>query len=287
MMKMKSFNIIPRWKYGAIVIAAFVISSLNMSIKAQFISCGTILSQEQIDWENSFSPASHVMTEESKTLSIAVQVIKNKAGEPGITETAIYAAVETLNENFTAAYLQFSVCKINYIENYQYNNLTNQNEPELTSKYLEPKLINLFIVEQLADFAGNPVCAYTYYPSENKNYLFIAKDCFEPVNLTHQMGHFFGLYHTHETAFGQEHPDGKNCETTGDLICDTPADPMLAGKVNDACTYTANTKLGSEYYSPVVTNYMSFSRPSCMCEITRQQAKRIQAVLYNYKIQLW
>ncbi len=269
------------------VLATLVISTLSMPLKAQFISCGTNITQAQIDWENSFSHTAHVMVEEIKTLSLVVQVINNKTGEPGITEASMYSAVETINENFGEAYLQFSICQINYIENYQYNNLTRENEQGFISQYLEPNMINIIVVEQLADYAGNPVCSYTYYPSEHKNYLFIAKDCFDPANLTHQMGHLFGLYHTHESSFGQEHPNGQNCENSGDLICDTPADPMLAGKVNDACTYTANTKIGNEYYNPVVTNFMSFTRPSCMCELTHEQNKRIQAVFYNDKSQLW
>jgi len=287
MMKMKNFNHLQQLKKAGLIIPLLVFYIFAMPVKAQFISCGTILQQEQIDLEVSFNTSSVSFVEEFKSLSVNIQVVNDKSGAAGITETAIYNAIESLNENFTGSFIRFTVCDIQYIENYQYNSISTSNESELINKYLAPKMINVFVVEQLADYAGNPVCAYTYYPSANKNYIIIAKDCFNSIDITHQMGHLFGLYHTHETVFDKETPKGTNCSTSGDLICDTPADPMLAGKVDNDCIYTASTKLEGEYYIPEVTNFMSFSRPSCMCEFSEEQNKRMQAAFYTYKSDLW
>jgi len=43
-----------------------------------------------------------------------------------------------------------------------------------------------------------------------------------PTVTTHELGHFFGLDHTHECGLGVE--TATNCGTTGDRFCDTPPD---------------------------------------------------------------
>ena len=42
------------------------------------------------------------------------------------------------------------------------------------------------------------------------------------TTLTHELGHFFGLAHTHACGYGRE--TIAMCRTSGDLICDTPPD---------------------------------------------------------------
>ncbi|MBK8627957.1 MAG: hypothetical protein IPN86_21085 [Saprospiraceae bacterium] len=76
----------------------------------------------------------------------------------------------------------------------------------------------------------------------------------------HEMGHFFGLFHTFgagNVVSGQclvtdELPNGSNSLIAGDLIADTPAGPCgldcnIQGKgsatVNDYCEYVATGDL--------------------------------------------
>ena len=52
-----------------------------------------------------------------------------------------------------------------------------------------------------------------------------------PANIvtpTHEMAHIFQVYHPFETALGTECADGRNCNSAGDLICDTPASPRVS-----------------------------------------------------------
>ncbi|MDP6945900.1 MAG: M12 family metallopeptidase, partial [Myxococcota bacterium] len=46
--------------------------------------------------------------------------------------------------------------------------------------------------------------------------------------LAHELGHLFGLWHTHRKY--EDDPDGESCDVLGDLCCDTPPDP---GPKND------------------------------------------------------
>jgi len=52
----------------------------------------------------------------------------------------------------------------------------------------------------------------------------------QAVTLAHELGHYAGLYHTHETSFGVDEPVpcrplSPTCAVDGDLVCDTPPDP--------------------------------------------------------------
>lgn len=66
--------------------------------------------------------------------------------------------------------------------------------------------------------------------------------------------------------------DKSNCDSAGDLICDTDASPVLSGLVNNNCEYTGvGTDNNGDYYLPSVANHMSYSLPKCRCSFTSDQ----------------
>ncbi|QDK78931.1 hypothetical protein EXU85_10065 [Spirosoma sp. KCTC 42546] len=107
--------------------------------------------------------------------------------------------------------------------------------------------------------------------------------------IPHELGHTFNLLHTHEPFYGYERVTrgaGANCTTTGDLVCDTPADPYgrYAG-ANYACisgcppSYTCTfVDDQNNLYTPSPTNLMSYYFP-CVHDFTAGQYDRIQAGL--------
>lgn len=102
----------------------------------------------------------------------------------------------------------------------------------------------------------------------------------------HELGHYFDLFHTHETAYGAECPSGSNCATAGDLVCDTAADPGLSGVVNTACAYTGSAQFAcgeDTPYNPPTLNYMSYSRKECRTIMTQQQYDRALATILNLR----
>lgn len=115
------------------------------------------------------------------------------------------------------------------------------------------------------------------------NLIVLQSNCFtNGSSLPHELGHFFSLLHTHGT--NNEHlttelVDGSNCNTDGDGICDTPADPRLNGlTVNGHCTYTGTeTDAKGNLFMPDTSNIMSYSSKSCRTRFTEQQLARMYA----------
>ncbi len=98
-------------------------------------------------------------------------------------------------------------------------------------------------------------------------------------NFEHEMGHCLGLLHTFETANGTECPDGTDCGTTGDLICDTPADFSGSQGFRTGCTFTGTQTIncsGSDFsYNPPTQNIMSYFA-ACYNNFTAGQRARMQ-----------
>jgi hypothetical protein len=97
-------------------------------------------------------------------------------------------------------------------------------------------------------------------------------------NFEHEIGHCLGLLHTFETANGTECPDGSNCGSAGDLICDTNADFAGSQGFGSACSFTGTQTIscnGSTFsYNPPTTNIMSYWA-SCYSNFTADQATRM------------
>ena len=108
--------------------------------------------------------------------------------------------------------------------------------------------------------------------------------------IPHELGHNFGLYHTFGFGSGNMPTDelvtrgpGANCETNGDFICDTPADPYgVSGAntilVNNCYQYDPNSTArdaNGDPYNPSLTNLMSYWS-SCTRDFTPGQYSRIQ-----------
>ena len=105
---------------------------------------------------------------------------------------------------------------------------------------------------------------------------------FEWVHIAHEMGHCLELYHTFEPAFGIECPDGSNCSTAGDKVCDTPADDN-GGWSTAPCQYNGGGTVFcngvNRFYSPLSNNAMSYAPFACRNSFTAGQRTRMAATL--------
>jgi len=210
-------------------------------------------------------------------LPLKIYIIRKDdgTGDYVISETEFYNYLDELNADFAPAKITFVVCgEINYIDNTTYYHLDNNaEENELGNIYDVENFINVY-------FYGYGVTSRSHFPYDgidrlriNTSQLINRQSVFQ-----HELGHYLDLLHTHETGYGVEYVNGSNCHISGDLLCDTPADPQLSTyNVNNNCEYIGNeTDPNGDYYSshpPLTNNIMSYAT-QCRTEFTNNQLER-------------
>lgn len=207
-------------------------------------------------------------------VNMTVHIVRNSDGTGGLMEQDFINVLTT--HNITAAATGLTWCiKGNFV--YHDSDalvadaaLGNQ----LTAGFVNDT-VNVYCVPSL-DEGAQQLRGFACFPPNT---------CFSMINaafetdtgtFSHEMGHYFNLYHTFERAFGDECVDESNCLIAGDLLCDTPADPsgFPAGPEFDgACNYTGTSldACGSgNPYAPQMNNLMSYFGP-CRAIYTADQ----------------
>lgn len=215
------------------------------------------------------------------SVPIKAHIIRTDSGGGGLSVAQLNNAIATMNSYYANAFLEFFLCEdINYINDSEYYNFTTDQEDVLTDANNVDNVINIYFTNSVTTTNGGGLCGYAYFPGGPETILMANQCTTNGSTLSHEMGHFFALSHTHGNTNGQltdELVDGSNCETEGDFLCDTPADPQLSNsKVNSSCIYTANEfDANGQIFTPNTRNIMSYSRTSCRNEISPQQYARI------------
>ncbi|MDO9018361.1 MAG: hypothetical protein Q8S73_10850 [Deltaproteobacteria bacterium] len=107
--------------------------------------------------------------------------------------------------------------------------------------------------------------------------------------VAHELGHFFGLGHTHSCRLGRE--TGANCDRAGDLLCDTPPDRGPRGvngldRCDDGATLNGSCSAAGcgaascpDGARPDAENLMSYY--ACARRLSGQQADFVRCTLAN------
>ncbi len=241
-----------------------------------------------------------------KEFTIVAHIVRDSFGNANIEEDRILESIDTLNQYFSPICTSFEICEFNYIDNFQYDTLeTDRDEwTEMITKFNRVRRINMYFVAAQED---NPLCGFASLngiamDSRNVGVLII-KDCATSTGTTipHEMGHFFNLLHTFEGAEGSEPPinpelvDGSNCDTAGDLVCDTPADPYVPGDpiadyidLTNDCRFINRKRDGNgDFFVPDVANVMSYYPSRCICGFTYGQYLRMANAYLAASEKLW
>ena len=206
-------------------------------------------------------------------IPVKFHVTANDSGQGFFLDENTYSLLCELNKHFDSLSVQFYLFdSINHISNGNYHNFMGGYAVgnQMMNQHNVQNVCNIYIVEN-----PNGVCGYAYYPgsgpSNGLGGIALNKNCAGPgsTTLAHEVGHWLSLPHTFSKFRGVEFVNGTNCDTTGDLFCDTRADFL---NYRWSCPYTGTqTDPNGDLYVPDETNFMSYSLDRCMTKFSNQQ----------------
>ncbi|KAH9062052.1 Metalloprotease [Lactarius vividus] len=252
--------------------------------------CGTTISKEEIaaaekDFES--NKASQPLTEKGigfVTVPVHFHVISEDGTPQGgnLTVDSIISQMNVLNDGFAHSGLSFKLVNVTRTVNADWFNnaspgMSQQDDMKEFLRKGGAADLNLYSVgfnnSQLLGYATFPI-DYSTSPKDDGvvfRYSSVPGGTAEPYNegktVTHEVGHWVGLYHTFQGG----------CEGPGDHVGDTPAEASPAF----GCP-TGRDTCSSSGVDPI-QNYMDYSNDSCMNQFTRGQIRRLlfQFVIYR------
>ncbi len=243
-----------------------VFVSFNAANAQTQVECGTPNKQSWFDILKVKQPTSFQRGGQLAIIPFQIHLFQASNGSSNITLAEIYAEIDSVNHFYENAGMVFIECVAPQIINddYYYEFDYTLHDADVLNQFYSNNIVNMYFANTVTGSDGSSLCGYSRFPP-SEDYVVMAANCAtNGSTLAHELGHLFGLPHTHGGS-PDELVDGSNCATQGDYICDTPADPTLSNTVvNTSCIYTGTAfDANGMYYVPDPNNIMSYSRKSC------------------------
>jgi gliding motility-associated-like protein len=215
---------------------------------------------------------------------IRYHIVRSDDGASLATQEAVVYSLTMLNKQFFDANLSFYLVEPPvFVDDSDYLALGNGvTEADIRGLFDTPQnAVQIYVMDDLNGPGG-----YAYYPSPTvvSNAIFLLSNAVQGSlggTIPHEMGHYFSLPHTFEgtengnTDANAENVDrtgpNANCETTGDLFCDTNADPGNNGFVDNCVYIGTEVDVTGTVYDPPLDNPMSYHPPQCKSYMTPEQ----------------
>lgn len=221
------------------------------------------------------------------SIPVKIHILQDLPGNGrSVDSNGITAVINRLNSDFANVGLEFYKCgNINYITNSAYNDMDYYSEfTPLYNTSAVVNVVNIYFVRNIM-LGGSMAAGVAPTPGGRDFVLMRGSDAVG--NITHEMGHYFGLLHTHgvsNTTRSKEKVDGSNCTEEGDFFCDTPADPGLLNVVFTNCVYTGTWgDANGQGYSPDVANHMSYAPANCRNRFSNEQTAFMNWTYHEYR----
>ena len=232
----------------------------------------------------------------NKRFSLQVHIADSPDGPVPFDTIAFESMVERANSFFEPICISFEACNYFRVENYRYASHERNDAQEQINIYGDPNRIDVFIpvMDSVPFICGR--ATLEGIEEEPDAYVMVVNSCIGTggTTLAHELGHFFGLFHTFERANGNELVDSSNCATAGDLICDTPADPYVRGAPiqwtasDDPCRFVFRGQdINGRFYTPHTANVMSYYPEACVCGFTHDQLARMAQNCIDGNPNIW
>ena len=199
-------------------------------------------------------------------INVFFHIVRNSNGsEPeDFTTPDLDEIIDNLNQYYNNPHnIIFNNAGSQFIDNTDYVNIENQSEAtKLGQINNRSGFINYYITKRLWRITGGGFVVGTANTIPSNNLVIVSKHVLSATS-AHEVGHCLNLLHTFETSEGIDitglRPD---CETKGDLVCDTPPDANMRNQNG---------------YSPDLTNIMSYyHRYYFLDHFTNGQGKRMR-----------
>lgn len=265
--------------------------------------CGTVLTKEQADVVSYLQSIGAYDTGPIPRyfldVPLTVHIVRFSNGTGGLTQAQVDQTIADANAHYVAAGVQFfqsGATRFINSDAFMLNIDTTAEINALKQTDVVPNTVNVYFTMNLAvedgsdpDTLPDALCGHSSFTSMAVQGVAMANSCTSSGGNTstfaHELGHYFDLFHTHETAMGAECPNGSNCATAGDLVCDTPADPRLdlPNMLNfGTCAYMGTGTRCGQPFNPDPTNLMSYAG-DCRTHFTAGQNDRVLATLVNLR----
>lgn len=265
-----------------IILLIFILGSL--SLIAQDTECGTragnipyMFSKQKQDSINTI-----LAINSPYCVRVYINVFADDNGtNRADTDANILTNFQYMVNSFQSHNICFMLINIKQINNTDLNSHSVSEESELLP-YLQTGCLTMFVHNSLSGYNGNAYAIPNTYLSLNGSSYNIA-------TMGHETGHCLGLYHTFQ-KFGnpavQENVTRNsgnncyNCNTEGDLLCDTPADVNDDG-VNSSCIYVGGgtDPCSGTTYAPLTNNMMTYGYFTCRTTFTNGQGNRMRSTI--------
>jgi len=292
-----------------LLIGCFLLGFLPMNAQELRGVCGNTYADQMSQIDRYLVNKKIAKTNPSKSrnavtyIPIQFHIVTRNNGTGAIKITDMLEQLCRLNDQFGAFDIIFYQADApNIIANdviYDNHTLTSGQFTMRTRRNREA--LNVWVVNDATPNSGGLAIGITlgYYDPVN-DWIVIRKNQISGTNntLAHEAGHFFSLFHphlgwdaepytlaAHGTQVGSKSPSGRdtefmnksNCETAGDMICDTDPDYNFA-LTSTGCNFSVNVQdPNGDLVDPDETLLMSYFNDACTSRFTETQVEMMVA----------
>lgn len=247
------------------------------------------------------------------TIPVVFHII-HEGGTENISDAAIQTSLDYLNQSFanTGPYdpgtgvptdIDFCLAKrtpegtlssgVERVNNALTNlNMSDDVTMKNLSRYDPTQYLNIWVVKEICSSTSCGVAGYAYFPSAHGGNLdgivvearWLGNTPGGSSVLTHEVGHYLGLYHTFEGGCQND-----DCLLDGDRVCDTPPDQSTAAVPCNASPNSCSTDTNSGFATDqpdMFKNYMDYGDWNCYSIFTDGQRERMHFFLEGTRASL-